>query len=154
MHPPHAALGFRSHWKRCGRSPLGDGEVGCVSRPELMDTNWAAGADPLGADEPGLWAGHRVSWGTTLNTGPGVCCVCTHRAAAIRYRAQPELQDDQGTTHFGCASETGNHGMSPHICTSVGPWDKSKKKQNSAHQNQEEQLPSSCSVPPEHPLLT
>lgn len=33
-------------------SSLGDGEVVCTSRPKSTDRHWAAGTDPLGADEP------------------------------------------------------------------------------------------------------
>ena len=54
-------LGFRSHWRRCGCSPLGDGEVDQRSMAELVGSHWAAGIHPLGRGEPRLMAGHRES---------------------------------------------------------------------------------------------
>lgn len=44
-------------------SPLGDGEVVCTSRPKPIDRHWAAGTDPLGADEPRLVGGSQSELG-------------------------------------------------------------------------------------------
>lgn len=131
---PHAGVGIQISLEKVWLQPTG----WCRSCLYVQaKADWQSLGSRIWPSEvqmsPEWWVFHS-ELDITVGLRPQVCCVCTGRAAAMLYQIKPDLQGDSETAHFGWASEAGNHRMSSHISTTVGPCSKSKKEQNSAHQ--------------------